>query len=328
MTKQIVGIDIGGTTVKIGLISPDGEILKKWEIPTDTSGGGERIVGDIWQSLRSQLADEQLNQEDILGLGVGAPGFIDGETGFVYEAVNIGWEDFDLAGQLKEESGLPVFVQNDANIAVLGENWKGAGNQAQNVIAITLGTGVGGGIIANGEIVDGENGMAGEIGHYTIDPYGHLCNCGRRGCLETIVSATGMVRQAVEQAGQDPEGKLALLQRENGNLSAKDIADLAAEGDTASIGIIRQNAAILGRVISNLGTVINPSKVLIGGGVSKAGDLLIGEIATAFRRYALKRVSDICEVKQARLGNDAGIIGGAFLVKQKLLNVEFDNPSV
>ncbi|MFC3039063.1 ROK family glucokinase [Virgibacillus xinjiangensis] len=328
MSKYIAGIDIGGTTIKIGLISQAGEIMEKWEIPTDTSDQGKHIVKDIWESIVTKLASIGKVRDDILGLGVGAPGFIDGDTGFVFEAVNIGWKDLDLAGQLKEMSNLPVFVQNDANIAVLGENWKGAGNQAQNVIAITLGTGVGGGIIANGDIVDGENGMAGEIGHFTIDPEGHLCNCGRRGCLETIVSATGMVRQAVEQARQYPEGKLAKLQKQKGSISAKDIADLAAEGDTPSIRIIKKNAEILGRLISNMGTVINPSKVLIGGGVSKAGDMLIDEIAHAFHGYALKRVSDICEIKQAELGNDAGIIGGAFLVKQRLLDAEFDNNPV
>ncbi|WP_373892816.1 ROK family glucokinase [Virgibacillus natechei] len=323
MDKIMIGVDIGGTTIKIGFINNDGEILNKWEIPTNKSNAGISIIDDIWQSIHRRLTELNLTKDLILGIGVGAPGFIDGDNGFVYEAVNIGWKNFQLANQLKDKSGLPVFVENDANIAVLGENWKGAGNQARNVIAITLGTGVGGGIIANGAILNGENGMAGEIGHTTIDPKGRLCNCGRLGCLETIASATGIARQAMDKLQNNPASTLAAHYGETGTISAKDVFDLAKTGDADCKHIIHETADTLGLFIANMGTTINPSKVLIGGGVSKAGDQLLREIKNAFQKYALPRVSEICEMKIAQLGNDAGIIGGAFFVKQKLLDITF-----
>lgn len=323
MTEVIIGIDIGGTAVKFGIIHNHGEILKKWEIPTNTSEAGKYIVDDIWDSLQKELRTEKVDRSNILGIGVGAPGFIDSETGFVFEAVNIGWKNVDLANQLKEKSGLPVFLENDANVAVLGENWQGAGNQVKNVLAVTLGTGVGGGIISNGSIVDGENGVAGEIGHVTIDPEGLPCNCGRRGCLETIASATGIVRQAMDLIAENPTSKLADFVQAHGTITTKDIFQLAKTGDSLSNRIIKNTADTLGMFIANMGVIVNPSKVLIGGGVSKAGDQLLNEIVTAFEKYALPRAAAVCEIKIAQLGNDAGIIGGAFLVKQRELNVKF-----
>lgn len=323
MADYIIGIDIGGTTVKIGIIYHHGDIFKKWEIPTNTSNEGKSIVNDIWHSLDQGLREELIDHSNILGIGIGAPGFLDVESGFVFEAVNIGWKNVALADQLKERSGLPVYLENDANVAVLGENWKGAGNQEKNVIAITLGTGVGGGIIANGTIVDGENGMAGEVGHMTIDPSGYMCNCGRRGCLETIVSATGIVRQATQVISKNPTSKLAKFVKEHGGITTKDIFQLAGAGDTLSEGIIQHTAEILGVFIANMAVTLNPSKVLIGGGVSKAGDQLLKKIVAVFDTYALPRAGAVCEIKIAQLGNDAGIIGSAFLVKQKALNAKF-----
>ncbi|MGJ9456966.1 ROK family glucokinase [Oceanobacillus sp. CF4.6] len=318
MTEFLIGIDIGGTSVKIGIIENNGAILKKWEIPTNISNGGMAIVNDIWLSVREKVDSLNLNNTSIIGIGVGAPGFINAETGFVYEAVNIGWKNFDLANQLKEKSGLPVFVENDANIAVLGENWTGAGNQAQNLIAITLGTGVGGGIIANGSILSGENGMAGELGHIHVEENGYACNCGNRGCLETVTSATGIVRQAIEKIEAFPASLLGETYKKNKRITSKDVFELAKNGDSISNSIIKNTADILGRVIANMGVIINPSKVLIGGGVSTAGDQLIDEIRIAFEKHALPRVIEACEIKAAHLGNDAGIIGGAFLVLDKL----------
>lgn len=320
---MIIGVDIGGTTVKIGMINNGGEILKKWEIPTNTLNAGESIVGDVWHSINNELTASKIDKSTILGIGVGAPGFIDASDGFIFEAVNIGWKEFDLTNQLRKMSGLPVFLENDANIAVLGENWRGAGKQVRNLIAITLGTGVGGGIIVNGSILNGENGMAGEIGHITIDPNGAPCNCGRLGCLETIASATGIVRQAMDKIAENPNSKIADFVQRNGAVTTKDIFNLANTGDSLSVGIIKNTADALGMVIANMGVIVNPASVLIGGGVSKAGDQLIGEITKAFEKYALPRVVEACEIKIAQLGNDAGIIGAAFLVKQKLQGLTF-----
>ncbi|WP_249871098.1 ROK family glucokinase [Oceanobacillus saliphilus] len=318
MNELLLGIDIGGTSVKIGMIKTNGTIIEKWQIPTDTSDGGTSIVEDIWSSIRKKLVLKNVNKASIIGIGVGAPGFIDSESGFVYEAVNIGWKDFDLANALKEKSCLPVFVENDANIAVLGENWIGAGNQADNLIAITLGTGVGGGIIANGSILNGENGMAGELGHLKVEENGYACNCGNNGCLETITSATGIVRQAMEKITAFPDSVLGETFRKKKSLTSKDVFELAKNGDSISNSIIKRTADVLGQVIANMGVMINPSRVLIGGGVSSAGDQLIEEIRKAFEIHALPRVVDACEIKAAQLGNDAGIIGGAFLVLDKM----------
>lgn len=318
MENVMLGIDIGGTTVKIGLISEEGAIITKWEIPTNLEDNGIHIANEVWSSILSSLEKNNIEKTALLGIGIGAPGFINQTTGIVYQAVNIGWKDFELASQFREFSGLPVFVANDANVAALGENWKGAGNQAQNLIAVTLGTGVGGGIIANGYVLGGENGTAGEIGHITVEPNGHLCNCGRKGCLETITSATGIVRQAMTLIKENPNSDLANYYSKNQTISAKEIFELASNGDVLCDQIIEHTADVLGLVISNTATIINPSKVLIGGGVSKAGDQLISRIEKYFKAYALERISDICEIKVAELGNDAGMIGAAFLVKQAL----------
>lgn len=318
MTEFILGIDIGGTAIKIGIINIDGSIHSKWDIPTNIENQGESIATDAWSSIVEKLDALHIEKGQLQGIGIGAPGFIDEKTGLVYKAVNIGWENFDLAHQFSELANLPVFVANDANVAALGENWVGAGNQADHLIAVTLGTGVGGGIIANGAMISGENGTAGEIGHITIDPNGYKCNCGKRGCLETITSATGMVRQAIALIEKNPESTLAEHHHKHGEITTKDIFDLAKQGDQLSEQIIDHTANVLGFAISNIATVINPSKILIGGGVSQAGESFIRKIETQFKRYALPRVSDICEFKIAELGNDAGMIGAAYLVKERL----------
>lgn len=318
MEKVLLGIDIGGTTAKIGFIKEDGTIIEKWEVPTNTENQGLSIAKDIWESVEEKQSLLHIAKDSLQGIGVGAPGFINEETGLVYQAVNIGWENFALADEFKELTGLPVYVANDANVAVLGENWKGAGNQAENVIAVTLGTGVGGGIIANGVVVSGENGTAGEIGHITVDPEGHLCNCGRKGCLETITSATGIVRQAQHLIVENPQSELAAHYKEAGEITAKDIFSLAEKGDHLCEQVVHHTADVLGFVMANTATIINPSKILIGGGVSQAGESFIRLIEKQFKTYALPRLSDICEIKVAELGNDAGMIGAAYLVKSHL----------
>ncbi|GIO27518.1 ROK family glucokinase [Ornithinibacillus bavariensis] len=314
----IVGVDIGGTTVKIGFISLNGDFNQKWEVDTDTSNGGANILKNIWDSIVEKAASFSIEISEIAGIGIGAPGFIDGEKGYVFDAVNIGWKEYPLAAELSKLSGLPVYLENDANIAVLGENWLGAGENADNVIAITLGTGVGGGIITNGKIVNGVNGTAGEIGHITVEPDGYQCNCGRKGCLETIASATGIARQAMKIIEKKPASKLAEIYNVTQKITSKDIFELAKSGDADSKQIIEHTADIIGLTIANLAMTLNPSKILIGGGVSKAGEQLLQPIKNAFTKYALPRVSEACEIRIAELGNDAGMIGAAYLVKSHL----------
>lgn len=318
MEKVILGIDIGGTSIKIGIITENGDIQHKWEISTNINDQGSSIAKDIWMSIQDKLKEFNISEDSLLGMGIGAPGFINVETGLVYEAVNIGWKNLNLVDQFRKWSDLPIYVANDANVAALGENWKGAGQLANNLIAVTLGTGVGGGIIANGTLINGENGTGGEIGHITVDPKGYSCNCGRKGCLETISSATGIVRQALDLIDKNPESTLAHHYQQVGEVTAKDIFDLAKKGDQLCEKVIHHTTDVLGFVIANIATVINPEKIIIGGGVSKAGDQLIKLIESNFEKYALPRISEICDITIAKLGNDAGMIGAAYLVKEKL----------
>src|SRR5699024_1641333 len=176
---------VGGTTIKIGFINQEGDIVHKWEIPTNKEAKGIHIGENIWQSIEENIAEQPLDM-DFAGVDVGAPGLVNRQTGIVEEAVNIGWKNYDLRDRFKKLSGLPVVIENDANLAALAENWKHRGEHSENVIFITLGTGVGGGIIVNGDIMNGTNYTAAEIGHVLVDVNGYPCNCGRTGCLETI----------------------------------------------------------------------------------------------------------------------------------------------
>ncbi|WP_117169227.1 ROK family glucokinase [Paraliobacillus sediminis] len=316
MSEQLlIGVDIGGTTIKIGVIKTDGRIVEKWEIKTNKDDNAKNIPLDIWTSIKLKLKKLDIDKKAILGIGVGAPGFVDVKTGEVSIAVNLGWKDFKLAAILKELSELPVIVDNDANIAAVGENWKGSGRLADNLIAITLGTGVGGGIIANGKVINGVNGTAGEIGHITVEPGGSPCNCGRNGCLETVASATGIVRQA-KNAIQSGSTTTLNDRSKLKELTAKDVFELATSGDKAAQEIIDRVTDVLGLAIANMATMINPSIIVIGGGVSKAGEELLKPLRSAFESYTLPRIDEACEFVIATLGNDAGIIGGAYLVKQ------------
>ncbi|MEH7379018.1 ROK family glucokinase [Bacillus sp. JJ1533] len=323
MDKKIIGIDIGGTNVKIGLLNLQGDILKRWEIPTIR---GEEIITNIWESVLSNVSIDDV-ENNILGIGVGAPGFVEGETGIVFEAVNLSWKNFELGQLLSNKFSLPVIVENDANLAALGEYWKGAGDRVENLIFITLGTGVGSGIIANGAILNGENGTAGEIGHIIVEPKGYNCNCGRVGCLDTISSATGIVRQAKDKIKENPTSNLARYVQARGSLDAKDIFTQARSGDQDCVDILEYTSEMLGKALANAAAIINPSKIIIGGGVSQAGDQLLTITKKYFIKYSLGRIGDITNIEIAKLGNNAGIIGAAYLVN-KALTGQSDNSIV
>jgi len=319
--ELIIGVDIGGTSVKVGLINYDGEIVYKWEIPTNKDHQGRGIVDDVWNSITETLSKQNIGKR-IIGIGVGAPGFVNRKTGIVEEAVNIGWKNFELRDAFHHLSDLPVFIENDANLAALAENWQGRGEQSEDAMFITLGTGVGGGIIVNGEIMNGVNGTAAELGHILVDLNGSRCNCGRTGCLETIASATGIVRQSMDEVSNNPNGALAYHYKRHGKLEAKDVFNLAEDGDMASENIIDKTMDVLGLAIANTAVIINPSQIIIGGGVSKAGERLLSKINRSFKKYALPRIIECCELRLAELGNDAGIIGAAYLVKKGLNNMD------
>ena len=315
--KWYVGVDIGGTTIKMAFVSSEGKIVTKWEIPTNKIDGGKHITSEIAHAIDEKCTELGEKRDVLVSIGLGAPGFINMETGFIYQAVNIGWKDFALKEQLEAKTGLPVQVDNDANIAALGEMWTGAGDNAKNLLCVTLGTGVGGGVITNGQILHGVNGMAGEIGHYTSVPDGGAaCNCGKTGCLETIASATGIARLAMEKLGDYPESVLIATYDKSAAITSKDVFEAAETGDKLANQVIEEVSFHLGLALANLAIALNPEKIVLGGGVSKAGQLLLAPLEKQFKRFALARVAEGCEFKVATLGNDAGVIGGAWLAKQ------------
>lgn len=317
--KWLIGVDLGGTTTKLAFINFYGEILHKWEIPTDNSEEGKNITINIAKAIDRKLEELDQTKEKIIGIGMGAPGPVNLATGVVYNTVNLGWRDnYPLKDLLEVETSLPVIIDNDANCAALGEMWKGAGNGAKDLVCVTLGTGVGGGVIANGDIVQGASGAAGEIGHITSIPAGGAqCNCGKTGCLETIASATGIVRQALEKLQADGKGELARLYVQNGKVTAKEIFDTARLGDEISLSVINETAFHLGLALANIANTLNPEKIVLGGGVSRAGDILLKPVVENFTQFAFPRVRESTEIDIATLGNDAGVIGAAWLAKNK-----------
>ncbi|OCA86389.1 ROK family glucokinase [Pradoshia sp. D12] len=313
----LLGIDIGGTTIKLAFIDKEGTIVHKWEIITRTEENGLHIVSDIGKSVRAKL--EEWQDGNLVGVGMGAPGPVNFENGSIYVAVNIGWRDFPLKELLEKELGIPAVVDNDANVASFGEFWKGAGKGTNDLVCITLGTGVGGGVITNKHLVHGISGAAGELGHITVQPEGGApCNCGKTGCVETIASATGIVRLALEKIKEKPDSDLSIVFNENGLITSKDVVDCAIGGDQASQDVLDEVAKYLGLAAANVGNMINPDIIVIGGGVSKAGDIILKPIEKYFKQFAFPRVAESTEIKVASLGNDAGVIGAAGLIMQQL----------
>ena len=309
MKKYAIGVDIGGTTVKLGLFDQEGGVLEKWEIPTVKEEKGSRILPDIAASIKEKLAKLQINQADVQGVGVGAPGPIDAE-GTVYKAVNLGWDVFNIPQVLGGYLGMPVKAANDANAAAFGEMWQGGGKGHADIVAVTLGTGVGGGIIVNGGILTGATGAGGEIGHIHIeDNEPEACGCQNHGCLEQYASATGVVRLANRRLAQDQ--KPSVLR--SGELSAKAVWDAVKEKDPVAIQIAQQFGEYLGKGLAAVAAVANPEIFVIGGGVSKAGEILFDYIRPAYEKYAFHGCRN-AEFALATLGNDAGIYGAAALI--------------
>lgn len=322
--QWLAGVDLGGTSTKLAFISQNGEIIHKWQIPTDNKEDGKNIIKNIAHSLTDSLTKLGKTKADLAGIGMGVPGPVNYTTGVVYQSVNIGWtDDYPVKALLEKDSGLPVTIDNDANCAALGEMWNGSGAGAEDLILVTLGTGVGGGVIVEGRIVQGVNGAAGEIGHITCIPEGGApCNCGKTGCLETIASATGIVRLANEKLKRSYElGRSTLLTtKEHAAITAKDVFDCARSGDSLCLEVIDEISLYLGMALANLGNTLNPQKIVIGGGVSKAGDILLNKVQAYFDRFAFPRVRLSTKLAIASLGNDAGVIGAARLVKNSLDN--------
>lgn len=310
MKKYGFGVDIGGTTIKMSLFEMTGHMVDKWEIPTNTQDHGSSILNDVAAVIEGRLVQDSIAKEDVEGIGIGVPGPVVQDS-VVTECVNLGWGRVDVAKELAEKTGLKVRVGNDANVAALGEMWQGGGKGYKNVIMITLGTGVGGGIIINGKVINGSNGAGGEIGHVFVnETEEETCGCGKRGCLEQYASATGIVRLAKRAlAADDRESAMRGVQ----NISAKTVLDAAKQGDELASEVVEQMGQILGTALANAACIVDPEVFVIGGGVSKAGTI----ITEVIRKYYIERAFNSCrnaDFALAQLGNDAGVYGCVYLL--------------
>lgn len=315
MEKKLIGIDLGGTTAKFAILTPEGEIQQKWSIETNILDNGSHIVPDIVESINHHLSLYNMTKDDFIGIGMGTPGSVNLEAGTVIGAYNLNWTTLQPVKKLIEEgTGIPFALDNDANVAALGERWKGAGENDPNVVFITLGTGVGGGIVAEGQLLHGNAGCAGEIGHITIDPDGFECTCGKRGCLETICSATGVVRMARHLSDEFAGASQLKAKLDDGqDITSKDVFEYAQAGDDFGLMVVDKVCKSLGLACGNLGNTLNPSSIVLGGGVSAAGEFLRSRVDKYFEEFTFPQVTESTKIKLAELGNEAGVIGAASL---------------
>lgn len=307
--KYCFGVDIGGTTVKIGLFKTDGELIDKWEIKTRTENKGESILQDVAESLKHKMEEKGIEASRMSGIGIGIPAPVSAD-GVVQNTVNLGWGYKEVCREMEELTGMKVAVGNDANVAALGEMWLGAGKGQENLIMVTLGTGVGGGVIVNGRPLVGAHGAGGEIGHLCVnyEETDH-CGCGNQGCLEQYSSATGITRLANKRLQADDAASLLRGQE----VSAKAVFDALKDGDKVAEEIVEEFGSYLGHAMANLAAVTDPAVIVIGGGVSKAGEILLDYVEKYFKEKAFFANQET-EFVLAVLGNDAGICGAAKLI--------------
>lgn len=307
MKKYVFGVDIGGTTVKLGLFDVEGNVLDKWEIPTRTQDNGTNILPDVADSIREKM--QQMDYDTVIGVGVGVPGPVDNE-GVVHRAVNLGWGTFSVKETLEGLLNLPVMAGNDANVAALGEMWMGGGRGCKDLVVVTLGTGLGGGIIINGKMLTGATGAGGEVGHIHVeDAEEEVCGCGNKGCLEQYTSATGITRLANRMLASCDDASML----RDGEVSAKTVFDAVKAGDALAIKVAKQFGKYLGEGLAAIACVVNPEAIVIGGGVSKAGEVLIDYIKPSYEDTVFHG-SRNAKFALATLGNDAGIYGSAKLI--------------
>ena len=304
------GVDLGGTTVKIAYFDELGNLLEKWEIPTVTANGGKQILPDIADAVLGYLQKNNIEKENIIGIGIGVPGPVD-KKGLVNRCHNLGWGVFNIHEELSALTGLAVRAGNDANMAALGESWKGGGENCENMILATFGTGVGGGIVVDGKILAGVHGSAGEIGHIVLEPEEEeRCNCGKYGCAEQYCSATGIVRLTKKRLQSAKEDSLL---RKIETVTCKDVFDAAKAGDALALSVLEQVYDYMGQFLADVCCTVDPEVVVLGGGVSKAGEMLVEGVERYFQKYIFHASSDI-RFALASLGNDAGAYGAFKLI--------------
>ena len=313
MKEYAFGIDLGGTTAKIGLFTTSGALLEKWEVATDTSHAGEHILENLAAAVLGKMKEQSIQPEQVEGVGIGVPGPVLDSSVVPIVCANLGgWGERNVSAQLSGLlNGLKVLVGNDANVAALGEIWMGAAKGAKNAVMVTLGTGVGGGVVVNGKVIDGVHGAGGEIGHITVNRHETaVCGCGKRGCLEQYSSATGVVRCMKKLLDENPDTPCVLRGTE---FAAKDVFDAARNGDALAAREVDEMSDTLGMALANIASTVDPEAFLVGGGVARAGDVLFAPLNKHFQKYAFKSCREI-PIKQASLGNDAGIYGAVRLI--------------
>ena len=313
MKEYAFGIDLGGTTAKIGLFTTSGALLEKWEVVTDTSNAGEHILENLAAAILGKMNEQGIQPEQVEGVGIGVPGPVLDSSIVPIVCANLGgWGERNVSAQLSGLlNGLKVLVGNDANVAALGEIWMGAAKGAKNAVMVTLGTGVGGGVVVNGKVIDGVHGAGGEIGHITVNRHETAtCGCGKHGCLEQYSSATGVVRCMKKLLDENPDTPCVLRGTE---FAAKDVFDAARNGDALAAREVDEMSDTLGMALANIASTVDPEAFLVGGGVARAGDVLFAPLNKHFQEYAFKSCREI-PIKQASLGNDAGIYGAVRLI--------------
>lgn len=314
--KYFIGIDLGGTSIKLGLVSLIGELIDSREIPTRKTFGFQTIIKDIVKHAKFLVLDANIPWNEVQGMGLGLPGLLHLEKGIVRLAPNLNWQNVPIKWFLEEQLHIPIKIENDGNVAALGEAWMGAGKSYRHMIMATIGTGIGAGIMIDGEILHGKQGMAAELGHLPISEEGLLCGCGNYGCLETVSSATGIINKGKEVILQQKESLLTEQYADDiEQLSAKNVFDAAKSGDKEALQIVNRAGRLLGKGLAITANLFDPEIIIIGGGVSQAGEILFEPIKEGFRQNSLKQIADSVEITPATLGNTAGMIGAASLFK-------------
>jgi len=314
-TTYIVGVDLGGTKISVGAMPADGtRQIAMRAVPTLAAEGADAVVQRITDSIEAviaqTIAETGATRADFAGVGIGSPGPLDREKGLVITTPNLGWTNFPLRDRICDVVKLPGVLDNDANCATLAEWWVGAAQGAQNVVGITIGTGIGGGLILNGTLFHGSSDAAGEIGHTTIDANGRRCKCGNYGCLEAYASGPATAERARERmAGGEDSQLTAMCGGDLANITAQMVYDASAKGDNVAREVVRETARFLGTGIANLLNVFNPEVVVLAGGVAQAGEDLFRPLRAEVRRRAFKPSVDACRIVPGMLGGTAGTVG-------------------
>ena len=317
MADFAIGVDLGGTNLRAAAITPDGALLEDFQVSTEAAAGRDKVTSNIIGGVRQVQAGH--DGDKLLGIGIGVPGLIRLEEGLIVTSPNLpGWEDFPLRDKLEGELGCPVILENDANAAALVEVWLGAGREVDDLVLLTLGTGIGGGIISGGKVLHGQDGMAGELGHITVEPRdGALCGCGNYGCVEAHASATAITRMAEEAISAGTSPALAKLAESQGKISARLVQEAALDGDAPAIRIYERMGEALGRALANLVNAFNFPLYLLAGGVLAGWDrfapAMFEEVEK--RSYTYRRTKT--RIEKAQLGNQAGLFGAAYLPIQQ-----------